>query len=178
MKKAVKRPSVSCCGRLCESQRTRLSDTYACFEAQDEMGHRSRNHSEAVTPPAEEGGMSPLGADRRPPPDQPERFLGLQHRIDGLQQCPSHRHPPHIAAMLLRHAIVERPKLRGTIDRMHRDFDQDPAQPRGALFREASQSGGIRRGMHRGHQARVRAQVPTVGKPTDITNLAVDQRAE
>jgi hypothetical protein len=46
--------------------------------------------------------MSPLGTDRRSPPDRPERVLRRQHRIDGLQEGRGDRHPPHISKTGLR----------------------------------------------------------------------------
>ncbi len=120
--------------------------------------------------------MSPLGADWRSLPDRTERLLRGQHRTEGRYQSPGDRHPPHIVAVLLRDSIIERPKLRRTIDRMHRHFHQNPAQPRGALFGQPPQPCRVRRRMDRGHQARVGAQMPTVGKPMNVSDLAADQQ--
>ena len=56
-----------------------------------------------------------------------KRFLVLQHRVDRLQHGPSHRRAPRIATMLPRHTMVELPKLRRPLDRMHRQLNQNPA---------------------------------------------------
>src|SRR5439155_5873226 len=59
--------------------------------------------------------------------DRAKRFLVLQHRVDRLQHGPSHRRAPRIATMLPRHTMVELPKLRRPLDRMHRQLNQNPA---------------------------------------------------
>lgn len=93
------------------------------------MGHRSRNHSVALRCRGISGSPR-LGADRLSASDRPERFLFLQHGIDGLQYRPGDRHPAGVVPMVLRDSIIERSKLRGAIDRMHGDFHQNPPQPR------------------------------------------------
>ena len=66
-----------------------------------------------------------------------ERLEGrprLQHRIDRLEHGAGHRHAPGIRPVLLRHPVVEAPKLGRAIACVDRPLDEDPAQPLRPLF--------------------------------------------
>jgi hypothetical protein len=78
--------------------------------------------------------------------------------------------------MLLGNAIVQRPELRRPIDRMQRELDQNPPQPRRALFRQLPQASLAAGGMNGGHQPGVRTQVATVREAVHVPDLTEDQQ--
>ncbi len=88
--------------------------------------------------PAAQSGFSDLASDRLADHDptalagdplnpRPKDFLRFEHRVDHLQHRPGDGHSPRVGSVFLRHAVIEVPELGRAINRMDRQFDEDPA---------------------------------------------------